>query len=285
MTLKEALDYGKEILANNRIENSHLDAWYLLEFICKIDRVYYFTHEKEEMAADKLELYKEYIEKRSLHIPLQHITEEQEFMGLTFWVNKNVLIPRQDTEILVEEVLKVSNFGNKILDMCAGSGCILTSIMHYGDNIEGTAADISPEALLVAKRNFNVHGINPKVIYSNLFANIEEQYHIIVSNPPYIPRKDIEMLTDEVKLYDPLMALDGGIDGLDFYREIIKESGNYLLKGGFLFLEIGYNQGKDVKKMMEMHAYEAVKIIKDLAGLDRVVCGKKKCVIGGKENV
>jgi len=274
MTLKEILDYGRDYLTNHQIEDSQIDARYLLEYVCNIDRLYYLMHSEEEVCADTFLLYKKSIEKRARHIPLQHITGEQEFMGLIFKVNEHVLIPRQDTEILVEEVLKFTKESMHVLDMCTGSGCIIISLMKYANHISGVGVDISREALEVAKKNAENHCFNVKFINSNLFENIEGKFDMIVSNPPYIPTGDIKNLKYEVKAYDPLLALDGKEDGLYFYTKIIEESVHYLKKNGLLFLEIGYNQGEKVKHLMLEHKFKEIKIVKDLTGLNRVIYGR-----------
>ena len=232
----------------------------------------------KEVEKDKAEHYRRDIETRAQRIPLQHITGEQEFMGLDFKVNEHVLIPRQDTETLVEEALKKIRPGMQILDMCTGSGCILESILKFaerkGISVSGTGCDISEEALKVAKENDSRLQTGAVFIQGNLFENIAETYDVIVSNPPYIRTEEISRLEDEVRLHDPWIALDGKEDGLYFYRLIVKESVKHIKKGGYLLFETGFDQGKDVSALLEEQGYEEIQVKKDLAGLDRVVMGR-----------
>ena len=224
--------------------------------------------------------YLEQIDKRASHIPLQHLTGHQEFMGLDFQVSEDVLVPRQDTEVLIEEVLsavkKYSIQTPKILDMCTGSGCILLSLLANIEGAEGLGADLSEKALEVAQKNGSLLNLKAEWCLSNLFSHINGKYDIIVSNPPYIESAVIETLMEEVREHEPRMALDGKEDGLYFYREITKQAGVYLNAGGILAFEIGYNQGEAVSQMLKEEQYEEIKVVKDLAGLDRVVIGRKK---------
>ena len=273
MTLREAYEHGQEQLNCAGVGEAAIDAWYLLEFVTGINRTEYFLRMNEEMSCEQQEQYCNVIEKRAQHIPLQHITGVQVFMGFEFSVNKHVLVPRQDTEILVENVLGILKPEMQILDMCTGSGCILISLMKMGKEVQGMGADISEEALKVARRNAEKLDVNATFVESDLFSNIEGKYDVIVSNPPYIRTAVIEELSEEVKFHDPFLALDGKEDGLYFYRKIIEESPKYLKENGRLYFEIGHDQGADVKMMMEKAGFVSVEVKKDLAGLDRVVFG------------
>lgn len=276
MTYKEAWEQGSLVLKAAEIEEFSLDARILLEFICKTDRTDMLVHPERELTGDEEEAYLGLINKRSKHIPLQHLTGVQNFMGLDFKVNKDVLIPRQDTETLVEEVLTCLHDRMRILDMCTGSGCILLSLLHYSNDCEGVGADISPRALLVAKENAAQLGIEAEFLESNLFEKVEGVFDIIVSNPPYIVTCEIEELMPEVRDHDPFIALDGKEDGVTFYRRIIADAGKYLKQGGVLAFEIGCEQGKAVSQMMTDAGYIDVNVKKDLCGLDRVVIGRKR---------
>lgn len=273
MTLREAYEFGQTELRKVSIEDAVLDAWYLLEFTTGISRAMYFLKLNEEMTKEQEELYVSYIKRRAEHIPLQHITGVQEFMGLEFEVNEHVLVPRQDTEVLVESVLKDLKPEMNVLDMCVGSGCILVSLMQHGKLSSGTGVDISEDALAVAKANVMKYDVNALLIKSDLFEHVADKYDIIVSNPPYIRTAVIEELKEEVKYHDPFLALDGKEDGLYFYRKIISESPKYLKENGRLYFEIGHDQGEDVKSLMEEAGFLEVTVKKDLAGLDRVVFG------------
>ena len=279
MTLEEAYSIGKEKLLEAQIQDAQIDAWILLEFVTDVSRTMYFVNPKQKMTDKQKEQYLYYIEKRAERIPLQHLTKVQEFMGFPFEVNENVLIPRQDTEVLVETVLEDLEEHNKILDMCTGSGCILISILKMmqndkcEDTVWGVGVDVSKKALEVAERNNRKLQTDAVFIESDMFENVEGLYHVIVSNPPYIRTSDIEELENEVKLHDPMLALDGKEDGLYFYRIIVNESRKYLKKGGKLYFEIGYDQAQDVKKLMEDAGFSNITVKKDLAGLDRVVFG------------
>jgi len=275
MTLKEAYNYGQEQLKIAEIDEAMLDAWYLLEHITGVSRAMYFMDMDKCISEEQLQKYQESISKRARHIPLQHITGVQEFMGLEFCVNEHVLVPRQDTEVLVESVLNVLEDEMKVLDMCTGSGCILLSLLKLtkSTDISGVGVDISEEALRVANRNAEKLGIDVELLQGDLFSNINEKYDVIVSNPPYIRTAVIEELAEEVKFHDPFLALDGKEDGLYFYRRIIKESPNYLKENGKLYFEIGHDQGEAVSRLMKEAGFAEVTVKKDLAGLDRVVFG------------
>lgn len=272
-TLQQIYKEGIKRLREAGIKEAELDAWYLLEFITGTTKASYYGEPAKEVDGEKALEYLELIRIRSTRVPLQHITGEQEFMGYSFQVNDHVLIPRQDTETLVEEALKISYTGMKVLDMCTGSGCILLSMVKMKPGIEGTGCDISEEALRVAEANRKRLEVSAKFIQSDLFEHIEDTYDMIVSNPPYIRTDVIAELQDEVRLHDPWIALDGKEDGLFFYRKIVCESGRYLKKGGTLLFEIGHDQGKAVSELMKAEGYSDVKVKKDLAGLDRVVIG------------
>ncbi|MEE1009122.1 MAG: peptide chain release factor N(5)-glutamine methyltransferase [Agathobacter sp.] len=274
MTYREAIDLGEKILKEAGVVDAKNDAWLLLTMVCKIDRTYYFVHMDEEIDTESMLEFKSVLKKRSERIPLQYITGEQEFMGLNFKVNSNVLVPRQDTECLVEEALKYIRPGMKVLDMCTGSGCIIVSIMKNVANVEGYGADISKQALLVAKENALNNHVPVTFERSDLFENITGKYDVIVSNPPYIRTNEIQGLMPEVSLFEPVEALDGKEDGLFFYRKMVKESKNYLNPNGIILFEIGCDQGADVSNMLIYAGYRNVRVIKDLARNDRVVIGE-----------
>lgn len=273
MTFREALNVGTYILEQGKIENADGDAWTLLAHVCNIDRTFYLMHQQESLTEEQKTQYRIVLTKRIEHIPLQYITGEAGFMGLTFKVNSSVLIPRYDTEILVERVLKYVNPGMKVLDMCTGSGCIGISIKHLCPETDVTAVDISRSALLVAKENGRENNAKIDWVQSNLFEKVKGRFHVIVSNPPYIPTEVIETLDEEVKVYEPMEALDGMEDGLYFYRTIVSQAGNYLERNGMLFFEIGAEQGEAVSRLMKDAGFVDVCVEKDLAGLDRVVYG------------
>lgn len=276
MIYQECYRKGKEELEKAGIPEAALDARLLLEYICETNRNDLLAHGDREVEDARRERYFEAIGKRKSRIPLQHITGMQEFMGLRFLVNENVLIPRQDTEILVEEVLRDLQDGSRILDMCTGSGCILISLLHYSNWCEGVGADISAKALEVASKNAaNLLETEkqPLMTESNLFEKIEGKFDVIVSNPPYIRTDVIDTLMPEVKDFEPMQALDGRKDGLFFYREIVKQAGDHLHPEGKLYFEIGYDQAEAVSRLMETAGFAEVRVVKDYAGLDRVVCG------------
>ena len=311
----DVLNYGKKILKNAGIVEADLDAWYLFEQIFGISRAQYFMCARENIAGstaqkmtaqeqtgnsleskntldcvelwlkEKMSAYENTLEKRASRIPLQQILGQQEFMGLTFFVNEHVLIPRQDTETLVELVLNEQKDKNiSILDMCTGSGCIAVSLKKLGGYACVEGADISEEALKVAKRNSeeilensDVNSSRTGVIFrrSDMFSAFPEteRFNVIVSNPPYIPSAVIEELEPEVRDHEPRGALDGTADGLYFYRILAEECAKHLTPGGHVYFEIGYDQGAAVKELLDIHGFKDTRVIQDLTGKDRVVCG------------
>lgn len=277
MTYREAYNKGVDILKSNDIADGDIDARILLEYVCKTDRNTLLAHPEREVSKDEESAYFEMIDKRKNHIPLQHITGSQDFMGLTFKVDGRVLIPRQDTECLVEEALIYIEDGMRVLDVCTGSGCILLSIMNYR-NIEGVCTDYSEDAIAVARENAENLGLNPMFLQGDMFESLLEEhkgfFDVIVSNPPYIRSDIIPSLMDEVKDHDPMMALDGGDDGLDFYRILANEAPDYLSNYGRVYFEIGHDQGESVSVLLSDAGFSDVKVIKDYSGNDRVVTGK-----------
>ena len=348
----DVLNYGKKILKNAGIAEVDLDAWYLFEEIFGISRAQYFLCARENIVGstaqkiavqeqhgdllesgnalecaelwlkEKLSVYESALKKRAARIPLQQIIGRQEFMGLTFFVNEHVLIPRQDTETLVELVLNEQKDKNvSILDMCTGSGCIAVSLKKLGGYASVEGADISEEALKVAKRNseeilensdVNNDAVSSRteqiqnctnltnnqnkqdnseermvsevrtvpqtgVIFrlSDMFSAFSEteRFNVIVSNPPYIPSAVIEELEPEVRDHEPRGALDGTADGLYFYRILAEECAKHLTPGGHVYFETGYDQGAAVKELLDIHGFKDTRVIQDLTGKDRVVCG------------
>ena len=348
----DVLNYGKKILKNAGIVEADLDAWYLFGQIFGISRAQYFLCARENIAGstaqkmaaqeqtgnslesknaldcvelwlkEKLSAYENTLEKRASRIPLQQILGQQEFMGLTFFVNEHVLIPRQDTETLVELVLNEQKDKNiSILDMCTGSGCIAVSLKKLGGYACVEGADISEEALKVAKRNseeiLENSDVNNDAVssrteqiqnctnltnnqnkqdnseermvsevrrgsqtgvtfrHSDMFSSFREteQFNVIASNPPYVPSAVIEELEPEVRDHEPRGALDGPADGLYFYRILAEECAKHLTPGGHVYFEIGYDQGMAVKELLDNHGFKDTRVIQDLTGKDRVVCG------------
>lgn len=274
MTFREALAVGEELLKKENIVDAKNDAWLLLTMVCRIDRTYYYMHMDEDLTPEQISEYEIVLKKRAEHIPLQYITGEQEFMGLSFKVNSAVLIPRQDTETLVAEALKLVKPGMKVMDMCTGSGCILISILKKVPDVEGVGYDISKQALNVAKENAKLNGVVAEFERSDLFEAVTDTFDVIVSNPPYIPTDVITTLMPEVAQFEPIGALDGKEDGLYFYRKIVKECKKYLNLGGTILFEIGHDQGVAVSEMLTYAGFTNVRVVKDLAGNDRVVIGE-----------
>ena len=281
-TLQTIYREGKEQLELSGVPDADLDAWYLLEFVTGISKARYYGNPEAGMEEEEVLRYRDVIRQRAERIPLQHITGEQEFMGFSFRVNEHVLIPRQDTETLVEEAFGVLKPKMEILDLCTGSGCILLSLLKLGEKqgiagLKGTGADISREALKVAEENgrrLEIPEDRVAWVRGDLFENLEGPFDLLVSNPPYIPSGELSGLQEEVRLHDPALALDGHEDGLYFYRRIAAEAGKYLRDGAFLMLEIGWDQGEAVSTLLEVAGYREVEVKKDLSGNDRVVRGR-----------
>lgn len=276
MTYRESYERGKRALVEAGIEEAELDARLLLEHVCGTTRNDLLAHGDREVASHQEEAYLSMIRKRAQRIPLQHLTGVQDFMGLEFRVNEHVLIPRQDTEILVEEAMIQLRDGMDILDMCTGSGCILISLLQYSNDCTGVGVDISPEALEVAEENAR-RLLQPdkqvRFVESDLFETVDGMYDMVIANPPYIPSGVIGTLMPEVRDHEPLGALDGREDGLSFYRRITEGCRKYLKPGGMLFYEIGYDQGEAVSEILEREGFGGIRVTKDYGGLDRVVSG------------
>ncbi|SES82375.1 release factor glutamine methyltransferase [Natronincola peptidivorans] len=287
ITAKEILKEAVEKLKAKNIDTPQLDAEVVLCNLLGIERVKLHIYPEMEISREICHRYWEAVEKRLKHMPVQYIINRQEFMGLDFWVEEGVLIPRGDTEILVEKVIELyrkhySPDSVKVLDIGVGSGAISVSLAAFIQDCRVTAVDISPKALKVALKNAKTHQVEDKITFAegSLFTplverNKKEGFDFIVSNPPYIPKQIIANLSKEVKDYEPSLALDGGEDGLDFYRKIVEEAPMFLRKEGWLVFEIGHDQGEDLSKIMEKKDFRHIEIIKDLAGLDRVIIGKR----------
>lgn len=288
-TLEALLRAGTEVLEAAGIGEARLDAWLLLEYLTGRNRAYFFAHRDETAAPGLEEEYGRLIRRRSGRVPLQQITHQAFFMGCEFYVNEHVLIPRQDTEVLAEEALRLLEpvKAPRILDLCTGSGCILISILSRRVDARGTGTDIMEEALKVAEENGRrlLTGDRAFWVKSDTFSadifqekngNIPVEYDMLISNPPYIPTGEIDALMEEVRLHDPREALDGGRDGLRFYRAITAEASRYIRNGGWLLYEIGCDQGEAVSGLLRRYGFKRVEVKKDLSGLDRVVLGQKQ---------
>ena len=303
MTLKEGYQYGIQLLEEAGVQEARLDAWILLEEATQVTRATYYADSDITITKEAKKQYMQWLDKRAMRIPLQHILGYQEFMGLRFLVTPAVLIPRQDTETLVEytetllqdkanaetkakpkaevnvkpnaktEVKENAKPKATVLDMCTGSGCIILSLMKRNAELVGSAVDISHAALEVARENAKQLGVKVDFVQSDLFEGVQGTYEVIVSNPPYIKEDEILQLEKEVQNFDPFVALSGGKDGLRFYQIIVDESRAHLVQGGSLVLEIGAEQARDVSEMMRLRGFEGVQVFQDLTGLDRIVHG------------
>ena len=290
MKYDELLNRAESRLQEAGILENASDAWILFENVFHMNRSRYFLEKTAEIGEEeqrKVLLYNKYIEERCKHKPVQYITGIWTFMGLEFEVNEHVLIPRFDTECLVEQAVRfIRQFRKngqgkdcvRVLDLCTGSGCIAVSIKKICNDclIDMSASDISEKALDTAKRNAGRQNVEVDFIHSDLFENIEQdsKFDVIVSNPPYIRTEDIPSLMPEVREFEPLTALDGDVDCLRFYRRIIEEGKDYLQTGGVLLFEIGCDQGAEVRLLLEERGYTEIEVMKDLAGLDRVVTAR-----------
>lgn len=274
LTLKEALAKAVDKLQQMEVPDADIDAWYLLSYVTGLDRAAFFLHGEEPMAEPDMIRYCDLVTKRGERIPLQHLTGEQEFMGLDFHVNEHVLIPRQDTECLVERVLPYVD-GKRVLDVCTGSGCIAIAIAKLGKPFIVHGVDISEEALAVARQNATELNASVELFAGDLMTRMDGQYDVIVSNPPYISPSVIEGLMPEVRLHEPMLALDGGQDGLEFYRRIAGQAVTRLAPNGRLFLEIGCEQAAAVAEILQKQGYREVQVFQDLAGKDRIV----QCIV------
>ncbi len=294
MNYREAYMYGREELDKAGIAEADLDARVLLEASCHTDRGMLYSHPEWEPDPAQVATYTEAIRRRCMRIPLQQITGEQEFMGLSFSVNEDTLIPRQDTETLVEEAMKHLHGGMRILDLCTGSGCILLSLLKYSNETKGLGIDLSAGALRVAGKNAEQLGLDGRAtflqsdltkeipdwlkehgeaFFAEEYGSVERRFDMIVSNPPYIQSAVIPTLEPEVAQHEPMMALDGGEDGLFFYREIVEQAKPFLRTGGELFFEIGHDESEAVAALMKEAGYLEIRVIRDLCGNPRVVTG------------
>ena len=278
MTIKDIIvKYSKEL--EEISPTPRLDVETLLQKVLGVDRLYILLNLERVLSEDEEQLFNKFINERLNNRPIAYIVENREFMGLDFFVKEGVLIPRPDTEVLVEEVIELAKKkdAKNILDIGTGSGAITVSLAKYLENVKVTSVDISDIALEIGKRNAISNEVDDRInfVKSDLFTNIDKEtkFDIIVSNPPYIKREVIDTLDKQVKDYEPYNALEGGVDGLDFYRAITKQAKNYLKKGGILAYEVGHDQSEDVSKLMEMDGYTNIYTLKDLQQIDRVVIG------------
>lgn len=283
MKIKDILRNGVDILEKNKIEDSGLKAKMILSNLLNKDKEYLMIHEDEDVNEGINKVFLEKIERLKNNEPIQYILNKQEFMGIELYVDENVLIPQPDTENLVEEIISIANNIRKdkkknlrILDLCTGSGAIAISLAKLLDNALVYASDISEDALKIAEENASTNMVNVFFFKSDLFKNISELYKfdIIVSNPPYIETDIIDTLSEEVKK-EPRIALDGGKDGLEFYKKIIENSKKYLNNEGYIAFEIGYNQRLSVEELLKNKEYQNIYSRKDLSGNDRIVIAQK----------
>lgn len=275
MVLEEALKYGEEALEKAGTPNAKVDAFWIFEHVFEVNKTDYLLGRSEQADGEKFSTYQKLIERRAQHEPCQYILGKCNFCGIDLLVNENVLIPRQDTEVLVEEVLNIMPKGAKVLDMCTGSGAIAIALKTLRSDCQVTGSDISERALEVAKENVKSCGVDVKLIHGDLFENIdqEEEFDLIVSNPPYVTNSEYEELMPEVKEHEPRLALTAGDDGLDIYKRLINEAPKYLRKDGIIAMEIGCTQGEAVAEILKSNGFGKTKVVKDLAGLDRVLIG------------
>lgn len=278
MKVENALKEAIEILQKNSVASAILDARILIQHVTSLSREdIVFKASQIDLLENQQKKYFDFIDQRAKKIPLTHLTNNREFFANEFYVDENVLDPRPDSEALVELVMeKFNKFSSlNICEIGCGSGCLIISLLKYFENWLGLALDISNKALLIAKKNAKINQVLPRLnfIQSDLFKNLhhDQIFDIIISNPPYIPTNDIENLQDEVRLYEPRIALDGGLDGLDFYHKIAKQSQKFLKKNGDIFLEVGYNQNQDVKNIFENNNFKFIDFKKDLSGIIRVL--------------
>ena len=271
-TLREAERRGAEILAAAGREEAAQTARLLLCHLLNYNFTDYVLAREDLLSPLDAARYEELLTRRASGVPLQYLTREQNFCGLSLYVDERVLIPRQDTECLVEEVLR-DGAGGDLLDLCTGSGCIPLALLKHGNFSCALGADISVEALAVAEINRVRTGLALSLRQSDLFSEIPERFDVITANPPYIESAEIETLSVEVRDHEPRLALDGAADGLAFYRRLAAESGAHLKPGGRLYLEIGMSQGAAVASLLEAAAFSDIQIIRDLAGRDRIVKG------------
>ena len=275
MKVKELINYGREVLSENNIEDYSIISKMLAKHILNMTNVEIIINEEKEISEEEKNRYDFALTEIVKGIPVQYITHNQEFMGMNFYVNEDVLIPQPDTEILVEEVIKLcKNYKDniKILDICTGSGAIGISIVKSVENINLIASDISDKALEIAKKNAKNNEILNRIdfVKSDMFENINDKFDIIVSNPPYIETNVINTLSKQVQ-NEPHLALDGGKDGLDFYRILANQAKEYLKPNGYLCMEIGYNQKDKVEQLLKENGYKNIYCKKDLSGNDRVI--------------
>lgn len=274
----ELLKLGENVLKKENIQDSHIKASILLQYVLKQTKQELIINSEEIVESSKVNEYNNYLQAIIKGTPIQYITKHQQFMALDFYVDENVLIPQPDTEVLVEEGIKIIKEQNmEVLDLCTGSGAIAVSIAHYCKNSTVTATDISQEALDVARKNANSNNVNIEFIESDLFDKLTERsFDIILSNPPYIETDIINILEKDVQA-EPHLALDGGKDGLEFYKKILNEAHKHLKTNGYLMLEIGYNQGNAIINLEHKNLKLITKQpIKDLVGNDRVVIFQKE---------
>jgi len=271
-TLREAERRGAEILAAEGREEAAQTARLLLCHLLNFNFTDYVLAREDLLSPLDAARYEDLLTRRASGVPLQYLTREQNFCGLSLYVDERVLIPRQDTECLVEEVLR-DGAGGDLLDLCTGSGCIPLALLKHGNFSCALGADISVEALAVAEINRARTGLALSLRQSDLFAEIPERFDVITANPPYIESAEIETLSVEVRDHEPRLALDGAADGLAFYRRLAAESGAHLKPGGRLYLEIGMSQGAAVASLLKAAAFSDIQIIRDLAGRDRIVKG------------
>lgn len=283
MNVKHALSIASDILRSNDIEAPVREAGVLLAFVMKKDISCVYAHLEDELTNELKDAYMEVVAKRSGRVPFQHISNNQEFMSLDFYVDENCLIPRPDTEILVETALQIIKGYNserkgpiRILDIGTGSGAVAVSLTYYDKNVVVDAIDISKKALEIAKMNAQKHLVHDRIrlINADFFSfKPTKPYHMVVSNPPYIPNEEINHLMPEVRVYEPTLALDGGEDGLCFYRGIASSIRHLLVQGGTVLTEVGIGQDAQVKEIFENQGL-SVSVYKDYAGINRVLCGK-----------
>lgn len=272
MTYSEALRKSTDYLREAGITDAETDARLLLMHVTGKDRTFFLAHGDEELTEREEKHYQLLTEKRGGHVPVQHLTGTMNFMGLDFDVAENVLIPRIDTEYLVEEAMTYVEDGARVLDVCTGSGCILLSLMRFKNDISGVGVDVSDDALELSRKNAEKLGVeNVQFIKSDLFRNVEGKFDYILSNPPYIRSSEIDGLMDEVRLHEPHLALDGGEDGLDFYRKIAHEAKDYLEPEGRLFFEIGFDEGDALREILSEEGYKDIEVVRDYSGNERVV--------------